>query len=297
MAHHQTFHQVPKQAWQFPSWVGPEYNLSDTKWLQPPQLQEALRSYMGNIAFTDNQLGKIMKVLDEIDYTQNSLILFTGDHGQNIGEHNTWTKMTAWEHSLRVPLIIAAPWLTETHGKIHTGMAEMCDFYRTLSDLAGIAPSAVDKGVECDGLAAAFNNPASAGKRYAFSQTQRVSIPSLRTERQATPGNPYAHLPAAADLFYAPSCFSYNHQIEWMIFTVRSSEWRLTMSLQWDGVKLCPHKPTTPEAMLAMTELYDHRGDTAMFDLDVAEYKNVAAENAAVVAQMRAALETYVVYC
>ena len=69
------------------------------------------------------------------------------------------------------------------------------------------------------------------------------------------------------------------------------------MSLQWDGVKLCPHKPTTPEAMLAMTELYDHRGDTAMFDLDVAEYKNVAAENPAVVAQMRAALETYVVYC
>ena len=66
---------------------------------------------------------------------------------------------------------------------------------------------------------------------------------------------------------------------------------------QWDGVKLCPHKPTTPEAMLAMTELYDHRGDTAMFDLDVAEYKNVAAENPAVVAQMRAALETYVVYC
>ena len=43
--------QVPKQAWQFPSWVGPEYNLSNTKWLQPPQLQEALRSYMGNIAF------------------------------------------------------------------------------------------------------------------------------------------------------------------------------------------------------------------------------------------------------
>ena len=47
--------QVPKQAWQFPSWVGPEYNLSDTKWLQPPQLQEALRSYMGNIAFVRPQ--------------------------------------------------------------------------------------------------------------------------------------------------------------------------------------------------------------------------------------------------
>ena len=44
-------------------------------------------------------------------------------------------------------------------------------------------------------------------------------------------------------------------------------------------------------------ELYDHREDTAMFDLDVAEYDNVAARNPAVVAEMRAALETYVVYC
>ena len=204
--------------------------------------------------------------------------------------------MTAWEHSLRVPLIIAAPWLTETHGKVHTGMAEMCDFYRTLSDLAGIAPSAVDKGVECDGLAAAFDDPGGAGKRYAFSQTQRVSIPSLRTEPEAMPRNPYARLPAAADAFYAPSCWSFNDEIEWMVFTVRSSEWRLTMSLAWDGERLCPHKPA-PGAALAMTELYDHREDTAMFDLDVAEYDNVAARNPEVVAEMRAALETYVVYC
>lgn len=40
-------------------------------------------------------------------YASNTLVLFTGDHGQNVGEHNTWTKMTAWEHSLRVPLIIS----------------------------------------------------------------------------------------------------------------------------------------------------------------------------------------------
>jgi hypothetical protein len=38
--------------------------------------------------------------------------------------------MTAWEHSLRVPLIIAAPSLVATHGRVHFGMAEMTDFYR-----------------------------------------------------------------------------------------------------------------------------------------------------------------------
>jgi arylsulfatase A-like enzyme len=176
------FATVPRQAWQFPAWVGPEYNLTDTKWLQPPALREALRSYMANIAFTDHQLGAVLAALAEVGYAERTLVLFTGDHGQNVGEHNTWTKMTAWEHSLRVPLIIAAPWLAASHGKVHGGMAEMCDFYRTLSDLAGLDPASVDKGVEGDSLAAAFADPATAGKRYAFSQTQRISVPSLRRD-------------------------------------------------------------------------------------------------------------------
>ena len=87
------FATTPKQAWQYPCWVGKAHNLSDTKWLQPPELQEALRSYMANIAFTDAQLGKVLTTLDDVGYTNNSLVLFTGDHGQNVGEHNTWTKV------------------------------------------------------------------------------------------------------------------------------------------------------------------------------------------------------------
>ena len=128
--------------------------------------------------------------------------------------------MTAWEHSLRVPLIIAAPWLPLTHGKLHSGMAEMCDFYRTLSDLAGIESSAVDPGVECEGLASVFSSPSASGKKYAFSQTQRIGIPDLRVEPMRCAHNcknPYKHLPPVADSFFAPSCFSYNHQIQWMV--------------------------------------------------------------------------------
>jgi hypothetical protein len=185
-------------------------------------------------------------------------------------------------------------------------MAEMCDFYRTLSDLAGIDPSTVDKGVQCDGLATVFNDPSVAGKTYAFSQTQRISIPDLRTEpmecvRDCRNEHQYKRLPPEADGFFAPSCFSYNHQIEWMVYTVRSAEWRLTESLRWDGRKLCAIQPSTSLATnataLAFTELYDHRRDTSVFDLDVAEYDNVAASYPDVVATMRKALETYVVYC
>ena len=82
---------------------------------------------------------------------------------------------------------------------------------------------------------------------------------------------------------------------------VRSAEWRLTESLGWDGQKLCAKKPSTSVATnattLAFTELYDHRRDTSAFDLDVAEYDNVAASYPNIVLRMRKALETYVVYC
>jgi arylsulfatase A-like enzyme len=181
---------VPRQAWQYPVFSSPlsgtdpgsEFfprgRLTDMKWLGPDQLQEALRSYMATIAMMDSHLAKVLNAFDEVGYTNDTVVLFAGDHGQNLGEHNTWTKMTAWEHSLRIPLIISVPWLAEAHGSQHYGMAEMVDFYRTLSDLSGVAPTKVDKGVEGDSLAAVVAGPPNslAGKEYAFSQTQRVSV-------------------------------------------------------------------------------------------------------------------------
>ena len=131
--------------------------------------------------------------------------------------HNTWCKMTAWEHSLRVPLIVAAPWLVMSHGQYHSGMAEMCDFYRTLSDLAGIDPATVDKGVEGDSLADVVANPSAQGKPYAFSQTNRVGVASLKAELppRGLP-NLFSGLPVAANEFYDPSGFSADSDLEWM---------------------------------------------------------------------------------
>jgi len=273
--------------------VGPEYNLNDTHWLAPPMLQEALRSYMSNIAFTDHQLGSIMDAMEEAGYLNNTLVLFTGDHGQNLGEHNTWTKMTAWEHSLRVPLIISVPWLEKSHGRVHTGMAEMVDFYRTLSDLAGIDPSTVDEGVEGDSLAGAFNEPGSSGKPYAFSQTQRINVGHLK--KDPFPKNAAMRLPPEADPFFVPSCFSHNQDIEWMGYSVRSKRWRFTQWLAWNQTALCPVSPHAGTPI----ELYDHRNDTSAFDPDAAEFQNVAEkpENAQVIKNLQQVLSEKIKYC
>jgi hypothetical protein len=192
---------IPKQAWQYDAWVGPGRHWGDKAWAEPAMLLEALRSYMANIAWTDAQVGKVLKSLAALNMRNNTVVLFTGDHGQNVGEHNTWSKMTAWEHSVRVPLIIAVPWLPASHNRMHYGMAEMCDFYKTLSDLANIDPATIDPGVECDSLAPLFHGQR-ADKLYAFSQTNRNSVASLK--KQDLP--PYTNLPVGADTFFDPTC-------------------------------------------------------------------------------------------
>ena len=94
-------------------------------------------------------------------------------------------------------------------------MAELVDLYRTLADLAGAPP--VEPGVDGASLAAAVRAPTSAGKPYAFSQIQRISIASLKKEK---PWNTPLQLPAAADAFYDPSCFSSREQIQFMGYSI-----------------------------------------------------------------------------
>lgn len=86
----------------------------------------------------------------------------------------------------------------------------------------------------------------------AFSQTQRIRVASLRQEAMALGmKNTYKTLPTVADPYYDPSCFSNRSQIEFMGYTVRSSQWRFTQWVRWNGKDLCPLPPTTVEVCVA----------------------------------------------
>ena len=101
-------------------------------------------------------------------------------------------------------------------------------------------------------------------------------------------------LPSSADPFYDPSCWSTNKELEWMGYTVRSPSWRFTEWYAWNQTSLCPIRADN-----APMELYDHRNDTALFDPDVAEYRNVARakENLEVVSRLRQALREHTRFC
>ena len=71
--------------------------------------REARRAYLASTAFVDAQVGRVLAKLTELGLDRNTIVLLTGDHGYQLGEHGLWAKQTLFEEGTRVPLIVSAP--------------------------------------------------------------------------------------------------------------------------------------------------------------------------------------------
>ena len=99
--------------------------------------REVIQAYYASITFADAQLGKVLDALDETGLSDNTIVLFTSDHGYHMGEHGHWQKTTLYENATRVPLIMAGPGITAVNQTAKTP-AEMVDFYPTLAELCNV---------------------------------------------------------------------------------------------------------------------------------------------------------------
>ncbi len=106
--------------------------------ITPDMIRRARRGYFANISYVDDRIGEILSVLDAT--RQEAVVLFVSDHGEMLGERGLWFKMTFFEPSARVPLMIAAPGLTPR--RIDTPVSTV-DVTPTLCDLAGVSMAAV----------------------------------------------------------------------------------------------------------------------------------------------------------
>lgn len=139
--------------------------------------RQAIQSYYASITFADAQVGKVLDALEATGLNENTVVVFTSDHGYHMGEHGHWQKTTLFENATRVPLIIAAP-ETKAAGQISTSPTEMLDIYPTLAELCDLEAPAYLSGVS---LAPVLEDASAAPRDSALSQYETGY--SLRTDR------------------------------------------------------------------------------------------------------------------
>ncbi|MCD6544233.1 MAG: sulfatase [Flavobacteriaceae bacterium] len=143
------------------------------------QEKKAVAAYYASVAYMDKQVGKVLNALKEEGLEDNTIIIFTSDHGFHLGEHRFWMKVSLHEESVRVPMIIKVP------GKkpaICNSFVELIDLYPTIAELAGLKTS---KHLQGKSLVKTIDNPNFKVRDMAFSVSQGGKSFLLRTEKWA----------------------------------------------------------------------------------------------------------------
>lgn len=186
--------------------------------------RQALQAYYASISFMDAQVGRVVDALDRNGLADNTVIVFTSDHGYHTGEHGLWQKMSLFEESSRVPLLVVAPGISK-RGVIAKSPVSQVDLFPTLAELCGVrAPD----NLQGQSLVPMLRDPTSVGRGWALTQVTRGGAARPAGATEPAKGKKKQ---AADRRFFG--------------YSLRTDRWRYT---EWDGGK-------------EGRELYDHAKD------------------------------------
>jgi iduronate 2-sulfatase len=135
-----------------------------------PLRKEYIQAYHACVSFIDAQLGLVIDSLKKQGLWEDTVIVFTSDHGYHLGDHFIWGKVTLFDIGAKVPFIVRAPGLSQS-GTASEAMVELIDIYPTLADLAGLKAADHLQGISLRPL---LGHPERLGKRkYAYSVVTR----------------------------------------------------------------------------------------------------------------------------
>jgi arylsulfatase A-like enzyme len=181
-----------------------------------------IQGYLASVAFVDDQFGHVLEALEESPHADNTIVVLTSDHGYHMGEKNWLFKLTTWEESTRVPLVIRGTGSGGGQPRTIDLPVSLIDLYPTLVQLCGLQgdPNREDNELPLDGhsLKPFLETPTSTGWGG-----PEVALSCI-----------YGQFPVGRD---EPGSVAEQH------FTVRSRNWRYVLTNSGEE------------------ELYDHRSD------------------------------------
>ena len=110
--------------------------------LTPAEVRDARHAYYGEISYVDRNVGRLLKALGDCGLADDTIVVVVADHGEMLGDKGLWYKMSFFENSVRVPLIVHAPGRFEPRRV--AAAASLLDVTPTLVALAGGDASALD---------------------------------------------------------------------------------------------------------------------------------------------------------
>lgn len=107
--------------------------------LGPEQVRVSRQGYYGSVSFIDEEIGRILEMLDKRGWMNDTLVLFIADHGDMTGDHHLWRKSYAYEASARIPMVMRWPegLVSAPRGQVCAKPVELRDVLPTFLEAAG----------------------------------------------------------------------------------------------------------------------------------------------------------------
>ena len=109
-----------------------EYTIADA------DIRNARRAYYGMLSYIDDKIGELMTALEESELAEETLVVFTSDHGEMLGERGLWYKQSLLEGSVRVPLIMRLPGKSQWKGRHITETVSLLDLLPTFVEMGSV---------------------------------------------------------------------------------------------------------------------------------------------------------------
>ncbi len=130
------------------------------------QLQTLWEHYLANVTMIDEKVGNILTALEEEGYLEDSIVFFTSDHGEALGEHGHIQKWTMYDCITRVPCIAWSP-KRFGQGRSLNGLCQLMDLGPTILDLAGVQKP---EWMEAESLLPALEGESFEGRPYVIAE-------------------------------------------------------------------------------------------------------------------------------
>jgi arylsulfatase A-like enzyme len=200
--------------------------------------REYTQAYHACVSFIDAQLKIVLDALRKNGHWDDTIIIFTSDHGYHLGDHFLWGKVTLFDIGAKVPLIIRAPGLTKA-GTSSEAMVELVDIYPTLAQLTALTPPDHLQGVSLRPL---LDVPERLGqKKFAYSVVSRGAQLgyALRNQRWR-----YGKWPDGEELYHLPNDPDEKHNLAGKPHVAeRLEEFRNLLAAKQEEATCRQHRP------------------------------------------------------